>query len=494
MPRNADNSDTCTRGRARPRPRPLRSRRGAPGATIRNRIMGLRFVKASELIPHPANWRRHPTAQSSVLRELLAEIGYADALITRETPRGLVLVDGHLRAELTPDTEVPVLVVDLSEQEARTVLATLDPIGALAERDGSILRDLLASITTHSVEVQAFLDRLMPPRLTKPEDPGARFLEAKVLQRKYRTTPGQVWRAGRHRLMCGDARAPAQVARLMGRDRAALFATDPPYLVGYTGADRPSKTRGRTGKDWSELYQDIPEGDVAGFYRTVFRNALAACRETAAWYVWHAHKWAAVIDEVWRELGILNHQQIVWVKPLPLPTFSYWPWRHEPCLMGFKAGAAPVRAADYRGYLERHTRACKAAIADLGKAMPADLPYWRERHAEVLMGWQEGHKPAHDGDNALYTSVWECDWEGGTRATHAQHPTQKPVELWARPMRKHTYRGEITLDLFLGSGTAAVAAEREERRCYAMELSPVFLAVALDRLERMGLEVKAVDG
>jgi len=78
------------------------------------------MVRASDLVPNPGNWRRHPKAQADALRGLLSEIGYADALLARETPQGLILIDGHLRAELTPDTKVPVLIVDLSEQEAPT--------------------------------------------------------------------------------------------------------------------------------------------------------------------------------------------------------------------------------------------------------------------------------------------------------------------------------------------------------------------------------------
>jgi hypothetical protein len=78
---------------------------------IRNRIKALRQVRAADLIPNPKK-RKHPKAQADALRGLLAEVGYADALLARELPDGkLMLVDGHLRAETTPDSEVPVLVL-----------------------------------------------------------------------------------------------------------------------------------------------------------------------------------------------------------------------------------------------------------------------------------------------------------------------------------------------------------------------------------------------
>jgi len=86
---------------------------------IRDRIKELRRVKAATLRPHPRNWRPHPPAPRDALRGMLAEIGYADALLARELPDGsLELIDGHLRAETTPESDVPVLVLDLEPSEA----------------------------------------------------------------------------------------------------------------------------------------------------------------------------------------------------------------------------------------------------------------------------------------------------------------------------------------------------------------------------------------
>jgi ParB-like chromosome segregation protein Spo0J len=114
---------------------------------IRDRIKELRRVKASELFANELNWRTHPPGQQEALRSTLAEIGYADALIAREAPNGdLVLIDGHLRKEITPDVEVPVLIVDLNEDEAKKLLATLDPMAAMAETDKEALGKLLQQV------------------------------------------------------------------------------------------------------------------------------------------------------------------------------------------------------------------------------------------------------------------------------------------------------------------------------------------------------------
>ena len=114
--------------------------------SIRDRVKELRRVRASELLPNPRNWRRHPRAQRDALEGMLSEVGYADALLARETPEGLMLVDGHLRAETTPDMTVPVLVLDVKEEEADKLIATLDPLAAMAEADTEALAALVSEL------------------------------------------------------------------------------------------------------------------------------------------------------------------------------------------------------------------------------------------------------------------------------------------------------------------------------------------------------------
>lgn len=125
---------------------------------IRDRIVELRRVKASELRPNPRNWRTHPPAQQDALRGLLSEIGYADALLARVLDDGgLELIDGHLRAETTPELLVPVLVLDVTQAEAATLLATLDPLAALAGADGPKLEQLLSEVHTDNPAVGKLL-------------------------------------------------------------------------------------------------------------------------------------------------------------------------------------------------------------------------------------------------------------------------------------------------------------------------------------------------
>ncbi len=140
---------------------------------IRDRIIDFKRIKASELLKNPRNWRRHPPSQRRALEGVLQEVGYADALLARETPDGLELIDGHLRAETTPDMEVPVLILDLTEEEANLVLATLDPLAAMATTDLDLFLPLAESIASEHDMVQRLLEAVANSEtIPLPNDPG----------------------------------------------------------------------------------------------------------------------------------------------------------------------------------------------------------------------------------------------------------------------------------------------------------------------------------
>jgi hypothetical protein len=213
-----------------------------PTIKIRDRIRELRRVRAVDLLPNPRNYRHHPKEQTVALKGLLSEIGYADALLARELSDGkLMLIDGHLRAETTPDAMVPVLILDVNEAEADKLLLTLDPLAAMAETDAERMQALLATVTTDSKGVAALLERLAgedawqgPAEL---QDPPAQIDKAAELQAKYGTARGQVWAIGAHRIVCGNSTDEAHVGRLWadGGPKFRMIWTDPPYGVDYAG-------------------------------------------------------------------------------------------------------------------------------------------------------------------------------------------------------------------------------------------------------------------
>jgi len=128
---------------------------------IRDRIIDFRRVPASSLAPHPENWRTHPPAQRAAMRAVLEEIGFAGAVLARENGDGqLQMIDGHLRQDEMGNQDVPVLVLDVTADEAQKLLATFDPLGAMAEADAERLDALLSEVGEQEAGLQALLDSL----------------------------------------------------------------------------------------------------------------------------------------------------------------------------------------------------------------------------------------------------------------------------------------------------------------------------------------------
>ena len=191
----------------------------------------LEWLTAKELADNPANWRRHPSAQSNALEGVMAEVGWAGALLYNEATGRLI--DGHLRKKVSKGQKMPVLIGSWTEEQERKILLTLDPIAAMADRDQDQLLSLLQDTQFESDAVNAMLEALangetqpMPALYEPSEDPGAQIDRAEELRVKWGTERGQVWEIGRHRLMCGDSTVDA----LVGID---VIVTDPPYGVSY---------------------------------------------------------------------------------------------------------------------------------------------------------------------------------------------------------------------------------------------------------------------
>lgn len=144
---------------------------------MKDRIKSLKRIPASKLVPHPKNHRTHPDQQKRALQGLLEEVGWADALIVRETKTGYQIIDGHLRQTLTTE-KIPCLVVDLTDDEADLLLATHDHITTLAGRDQGKLDDLLAEMSVKHPDVQSLLDDLATKTQDYLLDDGKEFDES----------------------------------------------------------------------------------------------------------------------------------------------------------------------------------------------------------------------------------------------------------------------------------------------------------------------------
>jgi DNA modification methylase len=422
----------------------------------RNRIIGLRVMPAGELLDNPRNWRKHPPAQESGLDAVMRRVGVIDVIRYNEPTNRIW--DGHLRKKLfgtDPQTPVVVLVTDLDEDEEAVALATFDPLAGMARADNEMLLALLemakdAPVVEGDDQALDLLRQVAKNHgVTLVTDPDTEQDSAPVTDRaaelraKWGTERGQLWLIpsqtveGRaHRLLCGDSTDPADVRRVMDGQRAVLFSTDPPYLVDYDGTNHPHKwNKPDSNKDWSDTYHDWDnaiqgDGLYDGFVSVAVQEAIV---ENAAWYCWHASRNQAMLEQVWQKHGAFVHQQIIWAKDRPILTRSWYMWQHEPC----------------------------------------------------FFGWVEGKSPERQAVKDFQPTVWQVPTVPAGERT--DHPTSKPIELFAIPMRQHTRPGEICYEPFSGSGSQLVAGEQLGRLVYGLELQPEFVAVILERVSELGL-------
>ena len=402
--------------------------------------MKIETVPIDSVFQDPANARRHDTKNILAIKSSLARFGLQKPLVVTEDN---VIRAGNGTWQAAKELgwkEISIIRTDLKGVEAVAYALADNRSSELASWDPVVLEAEISALTEEGWgEVDLSNLGFSAEDLKAIEDMGKDGNESNrgagggpVIEDEAPEPPieaitkrGDLWILGAHRLLCGDSTKAEDVSRVMVREKAVLISTDPPYLVDYTGADRP----GNAGKDWSNSYHEIDIDDAEKFFANAVVNAVV----NAAWYWWHAHRRQSLIERIWDKYGIIAHQQIIWVKPTALHGFSFYPWRHEPC----------------------------------------------------LFGWKKGYKPHHDGDNShAITSVWDINWEGKSRIVGNEHPTQKPVEIFARPMRKHTQLNDICYEPFAGSGSQFIAAEQLGRRCFGLEIEPRYCDVIVARWEK----------
>jgi DNA modification methylase len=402
-----------------------------PTAAWRSRIVGSGQEAPDQLLANPLNWRTHPANQRNALRGSLDTVGWVQqVMVNRRT--GFV-VDGHARVEEAlsrGEASVPVLYVDLSPEEEALVLATLDPIGAMAGRDQARLNELLADIAVDDEGLLALLGSLSPTAkvgLTDPDD-------APDLGEQTNIKRGDTFALGDHRLMCGDA--TRDLPTLMAGTQADCVWTDPPYGVAYVGKTKAALT----------LANDDVTAD--GLVRNVFAAARAFLPSGAPFYCAgpsgpHSLGYQLAIVAA----GFRLHEELVWVKDVFVLGHSDYHYQHEPIFYGY----APGNGRPGRG---RH-----------------EGTRWYGDHAQA--------------------SVFMVDRPKRSE----QHPTMKPVALVASMVANSTPVYGAVLDPFVGSGSTIIAAEQLGRRCYAMDIDPRYVAVAIERWENFtGRTSERVDG
>jgi DNA modification methylase len=387
------------------------------------------------LKPDPANRRKHNARNLDMIATALKDVGAARSIVIDED--NVILAGNGVTAAAAAAAGISKLrVVDAAGDELIAVRRS----GLTAQQQQ---KRALALYDNRTAELAEWSVAQLQADLTNGEDLTAFFLPAE-LKALFGVKPGEtdpdatppprptgivvgdLFELGTHRLLCGDSTTSGDVARLMGNVVPFLMVTDPPYGVAYD-----PKWRLESGINKS--HQKRAEGVVANDDRADWLPAWQLFPGDVA-YVWHGGLHATVVSTGLLAAGFDVRSQIIWAKPSLVIGRGHYHWQHEPCWYAVRKSAAAKWAGDRK-------QATVWAIANMHRT------------------------------------------QGNVDDGKTDHGTQKPVECMLRPIRNHGGPDDHVYDPFVGSGTTLIAAEQAERRCFAMELTPAYVQMAIDRWE-----------
>lgn len=393
--------------------------------------MEIRMIRLSEVAPYTRNAKKHSEVQVANVAESIRQFGFVQPLVV---DRDGVIVIGHCRAlaaqRLGLD-EVPCVCVDDLTPEQVDALRLVDNKSNESPWDMALLADELPELDLSGFDFDWGLPDALGDSVKEDEYEPAPPIDPQSKR-------GEIYRLGRHRLMCGDATSLADVQALVGGVQVDLLLTDPPYNVNYKGAAGSMEN------------DNMSEDAFRQFLAAAFLNASKVMKAGAPFYIWHADSEGYNFRGACMDASLRVRQCLIWVKNAFTLGRQDFQWQHEPCLYG-------------------------------------ETPIEEDSCEPCLYGWADGKKH-YFFRNRKQSTVLNFD----KPLRSAEHPTMKPIKLFDYQMQCSSKSGEIVLDLFAGSGTTIMAAEQNGRVAYCMELDPKYVDVVIDRWEKFTGEKAAL--
>lgn len=366
------------------------------------------LVSIDDLKPNPKNPNTHPDSQLKLLAKIIQKTGWR-ANITVSKLSGYI-VKGHGRlyaAQLAGFKECPVEYQDFeSEEEELSALLADNKLAELAEIDTEKLGELFNEFEFSDLDMTGysqdeFEDLLSDLNSTEIEsvDDNAPELEEKAF-----TQAGDIWLLGKHKLICGDATLPETYEKLLGDELVNLCITDPPYNVNYEGG---------TSDKLTIQNDNMEDEEFRKFLTDAFSCMDSVMKPGASFYIWHSDSERYNFQGACIDVGWEVRQCVIWIKNTFVMGRQDYQWKHEPCLYGWKGGAA---------------------------------------HYFV--------------DDRTLTTCFEFD----KPLRNDIHPTMKPVQMFKFQIGNSSCKGDIVLDGFGGSGTTLIACDSIGRIARLIEL------------------------
>lgn len=405
--------------------------------------MQIEKVKIADLLEYKNNAKEHPQWQIDQIVESIEKFGFNDPIAIDENN---IIIEGHGRLyalqEMGADEVECIRLSHLSENEKKAYILAHNKLTMNTDFDSDLLAQELGEI--EGIDMSSF-GFLLDPIIEVVEDD---FDDESVIEQPEPIAKlGDVYQLGEHFLMCGDSTDFIAVKKLCGEALMDLLVTDPPYNVAYEGKTEDALTIENDNMDDAKFRE---------FLKAAFACADGVMRPGAAFYIWHADSEGFNFRGACRDIGWTVRQCLIWNKNQMVLGRQDYQWKHEPCLYGWKDGAAHYFVDDRNllTVLEEESELKKMSKAEL-------INYILEFQESTATTVINEVKPSRNG----------------------LHPTMKPLRLIERLVRNSSKKGENVLDLFNGSGSTLMVCEQLGRRYFGMELDPRYVDATIERWE-----------
>lgn len=409
--------------------------------------MKIEQVKVSELKPSAYNPRKWDDKVIADMTESITRFGLCDPiLVNGAEDRKNIVIGGHLRlhvAKKLGHTEVPVVYLNIPEIEKEKEL-NLRLNKNLGNWDEELLKafdvGLLLDVGFTPDELNFHFDDVLDV-----SDDDFNVLDELAKITSPESKPGDLFQLGDHRLLCGDSLNPKDVAKLMGSEKASMIYCDPPYNIGMDYR-KGIGTNGKYTPD--KIVNDSKKtNEYEMFLEKSLQNALGVSKPDVHVFYWCDEKYVWLVQKLYDKNGITNRRICFWIKnnfdPTPQVAFNKV---IEPCVYGT------------RGKPELNP-----SLKNLSEVLNMDV-----------------NSIGSYDDIMSIVQLWLVKRDN---TADYEHPTQKPITLNEKPLKRCSAPGEIVIDLFGGSGSTLIAAEQLKRRAFLMELDPTFCDLIIRRYE-----------
>ena len=399
----------------------------------------------NDIKPYPRNSKQHKESQIKKIAASINEFGWGQPIVIDK--KGVIIV-GHgryLAAHLLGIDKLPTLELDLDEEKAKAYRLADNKLNE-SNWDMEIVIEELKGMSLEMIDLTGFDSNIILE--TKEDKPDFSRIGKPI------TEPGDLYELGEHKLICGDSCDSGTFVKLLGdKERPRLAFCDAPYSIDYSSSNFNYKRKGRKeGYDYGSdkfggmggrIFNDDKSPEEAlKFYKDALKQIYDHTADDATLYWWFATRLTDINMQALQDTNFHWSQTVIWLKN----SFIYSPGQlfhriYEPCMVAWKNGKTHYQSRTFSTYSELWTTGGLKTFQD-------HLDVWYQKR-----------------DN---TSKYI-------------HPTQKPVQLAERALKRSSEKGDIVLDAFGGSGSTLIACDQLERKARLVELDPKYCDAIVTR-------------